>query len=86
LKYEKSNLIHIQTKDNLVILTHKIDTLIVLITFLKKCEEKKNKRGLYIGTEGIFHLWNEGVPYPVLKPSLTFNTLAGASNPSKLGT
>lgn len=42
---------HIQTKDNLVILTHKIDTLIALTTFLKKCE--KGKGGLYIGTEGV---------------------------------
>jgi len=41
------NLIHIQTKDNLVILTHKTDTLITLTTFLKKCEEKKTK-GVYI--------------------------------------
>jgi len=39
LKYEKSNLIHIQTKDNFVILTHKTDTLITLTTFLKKCEK-----------------------------------------------
>jgi len=51
LKYEKSNLIHIQTKDNMVILTHKIDTLIVLTTFLKKCE--KSKRELYIRKEGV---------------------------------
>jgi hypothetical protein len=51
LKYVKSNLIHIQTKDNLVILTHKIDTLITLTTFLKKCE--KGKGGLHIGTEGV---------------------------------
>jgi len=43
LKYEKSNLILIQTKDNLVI-THKIDTLITLTSFLKKC--KKRQRGL----------------------------------------
>jgi len=41
LKYEKSNLIHIQTNDNLVILTHKIDTLIKLTTFLKKYEKSK---------------------------------------------
>ena len=52
MKYEKSNLIHIQTKDNLVIFTHKIDTLIALTTFLKKCE--KCKEGLYIRTEGVF--------------------------------
>jgi len=51
LKYEKSNLIHIQIKDNLVILTHKIDTLIALTTFLKKY--KKYKMGLNIGTEGV---------------------------------
>jgi len=43
LKYEKSNLIHIQTKDNLVILTHKTNTLITQTTFFKKCEEKKTK-------------------------------------------
>jgi len=42
LQYEKSNLIHIQTKDNLVILTHKIDTLI----FLKNVKEK-NKKNLH---------------------------------------
>ena len=41
------NLIHIQTKDNLVILTHKIDTLITLTTFLKKCEEKKQRGFTY---------------------------------------
>lgn len=41
LKFEKSNLIHIKTKDNLVILTHKTDTLITLTTFLKKCEKSK---------------------------------------------
>jgi len=41
LKYEKSNLIHIlQTNDNLVILTHKIYTLITPTTFIKKCEKK----------------------------------------------
>jgi len=51
LKFEKSNLIHIQTNDNLVILTHKTDTLTTLTTFLKKCE--KNKGGLHIGTEGV---------------------------------
>jgi len=34
LKFEESNLIHIQTKDNLVILTHKTNTLIILTTFL----------------------------------------------------
>jgi hypothetical protein len=39
----------------LVILTHKIDTLIILTTFLKKCE--KSKRGLYIGTEGVYIKW-----------------------------
>ena len=37
-----------QTKDNLVILTHKIDTLITLTTFLKKCEKKKKAKGVYI--------------------------------------
>jgi len=30
---------HIQAKDNLVILTHKTDTLITPTTFLKKCEK-----------------------------------------------
>ena len=39
LKCEKSNLLHIQTKDNLVILTCKTDTLITPTTFLKKCEK-----------------------------------------------
>jgi len=41
LKFEKSNLIHIQTKNNLVILTHKIDTLITLTTFLKNMKNAK---------------------------------------------
>jgi len=50
-KYENSNLIHIQTKENLVILTHEIDTLIGLTTFLKKCEKCKR----------CFHTWTEGV-------------------------
>jgi len=52
LKYEKSNLIYIQTKDNLIILTHKINTLIALITFLKKRKKTKykkiNKKKVYI--------------------------------------
>jgi len=39
--YEKSTLIQIQTNDNLIILTHKIDTLIALTSFLKKCEKYK---------------------------------------------
>ena len=60
MKYEKSNLIHIQTKDNLVILTYKIDTLIVLTTFLKKCEEKKKQKGLYIGTDGVYIIETRG--------------------------
>jgi len=51
LKYEKSNLIQIQTKDNFVLLTHKINTLIVLIIFLKKCE--KCKGCLHIGQRDI---------------------------------
>jgi len=51
--YENSNLIYIQTKNNLVILTYKIDTLMKLTIFLKKCEEKTNKRSLYIRTEGV---------------------------------
>jgi hypothetical protein len=41
----------------LVTLTHKIDTLITLITFLKKCE--KDKGGLHVGTKGVHHLLNE---------------------------
>jgi len=41
LKYEKSNLIHIQTKYNLIILTYKIDTLIALTDFFKKCDKCK---------------------------------------------
>jgi len=45
LKYEKSNLIHIQTKNNLITLPHKIDTLTALITFLKK--KMKNAKGAY---------------------------------------
>jgi len=36
---KKSNLIRIQTKNNLIILTHKTDTLITLIIFLKKYEK-----------------------------------------------
>jgi len=43
---KKSSLIHIQVKDNLVIFTRKIDTLIPLSIFLKKC--KKDKNDLYI--------------------------------------
>jgi len=41
LKYEKSNLIHIQTKYNLVIFTHKIDTLIVLTILLRNVKKTK---------------------------------------------
>jgi len=44
------NLIHIQSKDNLVILTHKTDILITPTTFLKKYEKKQ--KGLHTGTEG----------------------------------
>ena len=51
MKYEKSKLIQIQTKDNLVILKHKIDTLIIPITILKKCE--KCKMNLDTETEGV---------------------------------
>ena len=51
MKFEKSNLIHIQTNDNLIILTDKTNTLITLTPFLKKCE--KSKGGLHIGTEGV---------------------------------
>ena len=54
MKYEKSNLIHIQIKNNLVILTHKIDTLIALTNFFKKCE--KYKGCLYTGTEGVVRM------------------------------
>jgi len=46
LKYEKSNLIHIQINDNMIILTYKIDTLTTPTTFLKKC--KKSKEGLQV--------------------------------------
>jgi len=52
LKYETSNLIDIQTNDNLVILTLKIYTLIALTTFLEKC--KKCNECLHRGTEGVF--------------------------------
>ena len=52
MKHEKSNLIHIQTNVNLVIKTHKINTLITLTIFLKKCEEKK-QGGLHIEKEGV---------------------------------
>jgi len=51
LKYEKLNLIRKQIKDNLIILTHKTNTLITLITFPKKCE--KSKGSLHIRTEEI---------------------------------
>ena len=51
MKYEKLNLIHIQTNDYLVILTHKIDTSIVLTIFLKKCENGRG--GLNIGTNAM---------------------------------
>ena len=46
MKYKKSSLTHIQAKDNLVIFTRKIDTLITLTTFLKKCE--KDEDDLYM--------------------------------------
>jgi len=39
LKYEESNLIHIQTNDNLVILTDKTDTLITLQYFLRNVKK-----------------------------------------------
>jgi len=51
---KKSNLIHIQTKNNLVILKHKTNTLITLTVFLKKCE--KYKGGLHIRTEGVINI------------------------------
>jgi len=41
LKYEKLNLIHIQTKNNLVILTSKIYTLIALTIFLRNVKKVK---------------------------------------------
>jgi len=53
LKYEMSNLIQIQTNNNLIILTHKIHTLIILTTFLKKCE--KEKGSLYIEMEEVLN-------------------------------
>jgi len=52
LKYEKTNLIHIQIKDYLLIFTHKIHILNALTTFLKKCE--KGKESLYIKTDGAY--------------------------------
>ena len=52
LKYEKSNLIHIHTNDNLVILTYKTDTLITLTTFLKKCDKSKEELHTWT-TEGV---------------------------------
>jgi len=57
-----SNLIHIQTKSYLVLLTHKIDAFIALTTFINKCE-KKQKMTIY--TDGrvgvnIFHIrWKD---------------------------
>ena len=54
MKYEKSKLIQIQTKDNLVILRHKINTLIILTNILKKCE--KCKMSLDRGTEGVLDI------------------------------
>jgi len=33
-----------QTNDNLVILTHKINIFITLTTFLKKCKKNKKKK------------------------------------------
>jgi len=61
---KKSNLIYIQIKNNLVILTHKIDILIALTTFLMKCEEEKKQRELVYRGEGsiinsIHQLFNE---------------------------
>ena len=55
MKYKKSNLIRIQTKNNPVILTHKTNILIALPTSLKKCE--KSKRGLYM--EGVLFMPSE---------------------------
>jgi hypothetical protein len=40
---KKSNLIHIQTKNNLAILTHKINTLITLTNFLKNVKNTKKE-------------------------------------------
>jgi len=59
LKYENSSLIHIQTKDNFVILTHKTDTLITLTTFLKKCE--KDNGCLHYGTEWVYEKLNSSI-------------------------
>jgi len=53
LKFEKSNLIHIQTKSNLVILTHKTRHINYTDNFFKKIWKTKNKGGLHIGTEGV---------------------------------
>jgi len=38
----------------MVILTHKIDTLIILTNFLRKCE--KSKEDLHIETEGVISI------------------------------
>jgi len=45
LKYEKSNLIHIQTNEYLVILIHKIDTLIT--EMWKKQTNKEDVRNCF---------------------------------------
>jgi len=52
LKYEKSNLIYIQTKNNFVILTHKTNTLITPTLFLKNVKRKK-KWMPTLGKEGV---------------------------------
>jgi len=60
---KKSNLIHIQIKNNLVILTHKIDILIVLTIFLKNVKKKKQRELVYKGEWSIINsihlLFNE---------------------------
>jgi len=50
-----------KTNDNLVILTHKINKLIALTTFFKKCEKCK----------GGLHAWTKGVNW---QPSLIIKT------------
>jgi len=45
---KKSNLIRIQTKDNLIILINKTNTLITLTTFIKKYEKKQEGQKEYV--------------------------------------
>jgi len=59
----------------MVILTHKIDTLIVLTTFLKKCE-KKQKRVIY-RDGGSIYIYITYVTYDLFKVIFNFqNTRA----------